>query len=217
VPAAPSAAPADSARRPLVQFDTVSKRFGSVVAVDIAPAGTSTLDPMNATLHELLTAPALASQRFCRLSALLTLLGNPALVPPELPPDSQPKATLHFLTWLSTVPLNTGAHTQLVVTNVMDRAYLLLDPQYAYVLRIPFVGSGPQSSLTLAENVATMMQTPLSPDNLALLDPAATSTVPQMRQVVLSGALGPEYLDQGATSGSDFWDDNIAQVIYDMS
>ena len=191
--------------------------FAGVVAYSAVPAATSALDPTTATLHELLTASALASQHLCRLSALLTLLGNPALVPPELPVSSQPKATLHFLTWLATVPLNTGAHTQLVITNVLDQAYLLLDPQYAYILRIPFIGAGQQSSLTVAENVATMLQTPLSSGNLVLLDPTATNGVPQMLQVVLSGALGPEYLDQGPASGSDFWDDNISQVVYNMS
>jgi len=191
--------------------------FAGVVAYSAAPSGTTDVDPTAATLHELLTAPALASEHFCRLSALLTLLASPAMIPPELPTSNQPKATLHFLTWLSTAPLTIGAHTQLVITNVLDQAYLLLDPQYAYTLRIPFVGTGPQSSLTLAENVATMMQTPLSQDNLALLVPAAVSTLPQMLQVLLSGALGPQYLDQGPSSGSGFWDDNIAQVVYDMS
>jgi len=38
-----------------------------------------------------------------------------------------------------------------------------------------------------------------------------------MLQVLLSGALGPQYLDQGPSIGSGFWDDNIAQVVYDMS
>jgi len=191
--------------------------FATVVSYNAVPAGTSPLDPTAATLHELLTAPALAAQHRCRLSALLSLLGNPVLIPPELPAGSKPKATLHFLAWLSTVPLNTGPHTQLVIANVFDQAYLLLDPQYAYALRIPFVGAGPQSSLTLAENVATMMQTPLPPDNLALLDPAATDTVPQMLQVLLSGALGPQFVDKGATTGADFWDNNIAQVVNTMS
>ncbi len=191
--------------------------FASVIAYNIAPAGTSSLDPRTATLHQLLTAPALASGHFCRLSALLALLGSPGLVPPEAAADSGSKATLHFLTWLGSVPLNTGAHTQLVITNALDQAYLLLDPRYAYAVRIPFVGAGPQPTQTVAENVATMMHTPLAADNLALLDPAATSGTPQMLQVLLSGAVGPEYLDNGATSGSDFWDDNIGQVVYDMS
>jgi hypothetical protein len=191
--------------------------FASVVAYKATTAGITTLDASTATMHDLLTAPALASQHLCRLNALLALLASPGLVPPELPAASPAKATVHFLTWLDTVPLNTGAHAQLVITNVLDSAYLLLDPQYAYAVRIPFVGAGPQSSLPLAQNVASMLQTPLAADNLAILDPTPTSAVPQMLQALQSGALGPEYLDNGATSGADFWDANLAQVVYDMN
>lgn len=191
--------------------------FATAVAYNVAAAGATTLDPSTATLHELLTASSLGSRHLCRLNALLAILGSPGLVPPELSGQSPAKATLHFLTWLETVPLNTGAHTQLVITNVLDKAYLLLDPQYAFCVKIPFVGGGPQSTLTVAQNVAAMLQSPLPAGNLAILDAAPTRTTPQVLQALLNGALGPAYLDQSATSGADFWDANLAQVVYDMS
>jgi len=190
--------------------------FASAVAFNAAPAGTTTLDPTSATLHDLLTAEALAASHFCKLSTLLALIGAPGLVPP--PAGMPPKATLHFLVWLDTVPLNTGAHTQLVFTSVLENAYLLLDPMYAYALRIPFVGSAPPSRLTLADNVATMLEVPIQPNNLALLDPAPTAAAPGILTALLSGALGPQYVnDDSHSSGSSFWDVRIAQIIDNLS
>ena len=181
--------------------------FAAAVAFNVAPAGTTTLDPLTATLHELLTAEALAAEQFCKLSALLALIANPAMVPPDA--GSPPKATLHFLVWLDTVPLSTGAHTQLVITHVLDNAYLLLDPMYAFVLRIPFAGSGPQPHLTLAENVASMMQMPIEQTNLALLDPSGTDGT-AVSQAMIGGTLGPQYLDDRSSSD---WDRGIAQIL----
>jgi hypothetical protein len=140
--------------------------FGSVVAFSVAPAGENSLDAMTATLQQLLTAPALAANQFCKLNALLALLGNPGLIPPDA---TATKASLHFLVWLDTVPLGTGTHTQLVISNVLQQAYLLLDPMYALALRIPFVGGGPNASQTVIENAAAMLQTVITPDNLAVL------------------------------------------------
>lgn len=191
--------------------------FASAVAHDAAPAGTPTLDPLTATLHDLLTADALGASHFCKLSALLTLLANPGSIPPGAGAGNPPKATLHFLVWLDTVPLGSGAHTQLLVTNVLPNAYLLLDPLYAFALRIPFSGAGPQSGVGAAVNVATMMQTPIAPTNLVVLDPAATAAVPQVLPTVVSGAMGPQYLDTTPTAGCTFWDGQIGQIIDNLS
>jgi hypothetical protein len=191
--------------------------FASVVAFNIAPAGASTLDPLTATLQQLLTAPALSSAHFCKLGSLLALIGNPQLIPPDAAAGTPAKPTLHVLSWLATVPLNTGAHVQLVIANVLDEAYLLLDPMYAYALRIPFTAAGPQASLDVIENAATMMQTPIARDNLALLDPAGTASVPQMLQILISGAVGPEYIDLDSPSGSYIWDATIARALDNMS
>lgn len=191
--------------------------FATAVAFNAAPAGTTTLDPVTATLHELLTAEALEAQHFCKLSALLTLIASPGLIPPDLPEGSPAKASLHFLAWLDTVPLNTGAHVQLVITNVLEQAYLLLDPMYAFALRIPFIGSGPQATLSTAVNVATMLQSPITPDNLAVLDPRGTSAAPGILQAMISGALGPQYLDGTSTEGYVAWDQRIEQILDNMS
>jgi hypothetical protein len=188
--------------------------FGSVVAFSIAPAGTTSLDPMTATLQQLLTAPALTAKHFCKLNALLALLGNPGLIPPDAT-GSATKARLHFLVWLDTVPLSVGAHTQLVISNVLQQAYLLLDPTYALALRIPFVGGGPSADLTVIENAAALLQASITPDNLAVLNAAGTSAVPQLIPALLGGTLGPQYLDKTA-SGSDGCDMQIARAFANM-
>ena len=191
--------------------------FATAVAFNAAPAGSTTLDPMTATMHELLTAETLEAPQFCKLGALLALIGSPGLIPPELPHGSPAKASLHFLVWLDTVPLNTGAHLQLLVTNVLNKAYLLLDPMYAFALRIPFNGLEPQADLSPAVNVAIMLQQPIKADNLAVLDPRGTSAGPGILQAMVSGALGPRYLDGGSSKGYVAWDEHIAQILDDMS
>jgi hypothetical protein len=188
--------------------------FGSVVAFSIAPAGENSLDAMTATLRQLLTAPALAANHFCKLNALLALLGTPGLIPPGAA-GAATKASLHFLVWLDTVPLGTGAHTQLVISNVLQQAYLLLDPMYALALQIPFVGGGPNAGLTVTENAAGMLQTSVTPDNLAVLNAVGTSAVPQLIPALLGGTLGPQYLDKSA-AGSDAWDMQIARAFSNM-
>jgi len=143
---------------------------------------------------------------------MLSLLGHPELIPPDADTASPPKPTVHFLVWLDTVPLNTGFHGQLVITNVLTDAYLLLDPTYGYALRIPFVGAGPQAALTVIENAATMLQTPIAQQNLAVLDPNGTASKPDMFQTLLSGALGPQYIEHDSIYGSEGWDIRIAQI-----
>jgi hypothetical protein len=190
--------------------------YASVVAFNTAPAGMTTLDPASATLAQLLGAQALAVTHFCKLTTLLALIGNPLLIPPDAPAGDPVKPSVHFLVWLDSAPLNSASHAQLIIANVLDNAYLLLDPTYAYVLRIPYVGAGPQASLSTVENAATMLQTPITRENLAVLDPAGTAAVPQLQQAVISGALGPQYISHDPTSGSESWDARIAQVFDDL-
>jgi len=190
--------------------------FGSVVAFDIAPAGTTTLDPMNATLHELLNSTALTYSHFCKLNALLALLGSPRLVPPDASVGATAKASLHFLVWLADVPFGIGAHAQLIIANVLDGAYLLLDPTYAVALRIPFVGAGPAAGRSVIENAATMLQAAIDSSNLAVLDSSGTVAVPQLPATLTSGQLGPQYIDLDPLSGSPAWDARIALVFSDM-
>lgn len=185
--------------------------FASIVAYNTAPVGTPTLDPMGATLHQLLTSPVLACGHFCKLAALLTLIGNPELMPPDAAPADPPKATVHFLVWLESTPLNVGVHSQLLITNVLDDAYLLLDPMYAFALRIPYVGT-PQAGLTQIENAAYMMQTPIAQDNLVVFDAAASAAAPQVLQTMVSGSMGLDYIYHDALYGSEGWDGVIAQT-----
>ncbi len=191
--------------------------FASVVAFNAAASGASTVNPLSATLNQLLTSSTFTAQHYCKLTALLSLLANPWLLPPDLTTTGTAKPTIHFLTWLPTVPLNTGAHCQLVVFDVLESAYLLLDPMYAYALSIPYVGSGPQSGLSVVENAATFLQTPGTQQNLAILDPSGTAAVPQMLTTLLSGALGPQYIDNGSTDGASAWDSLIGQTFENWS
>jgi len=191
--------------------------FASLVAFDAAPSGSTALDPMNSTMQQLLTAQALACGHFCKLATLLALLGDPQLIPPDTDAGSSPpKASLHFLVWLDNVPLNTGFHSQLIISNALDNAYLLLDPTFAYALRIPYVGAGPQAGLTVIENAATMLQTPIAQANLAVLDPRGTAAVPQMLSTQISGALGPQYIYHDSIYGSEGWDARIEQIFDNM-
>jgi hypothetical protein len=186
--------------------------YASVIAFNAAPLGATSLDPMNSTLMQLLTAQSMVCGHYCKLTTLLALMGNPQLIPPEPAGGAAVRPTLHFLVWLDTVPLQTGYHSQLIITGVLDNAYLLLDPTYGYALRIPFAGGGPQSGLTVIENAATMLQTPIDASNLAVLDPNRTSSTPQMLQTLISGALWPQYIFHDDIYGSTGWDNRIAQI-----
>jgi hypothetical protein len=212
------AAPADYVRSKLgAAFASLTDEgclatFASLIAFDCAPYGSTQLAPLTATLGELLSSQALACGHYCKLATVLTLLGYPALIPPDAPAGSPPKPTLHFLVWVAHQPLNDGVHSQLILSNVLDEAYLLLDPTYAYALRIPFVGAGPQASLTVIQNAATMMQTPIAQENLVVLNAAGTANVPQMLTTLISGELGPEYVLYDPLYGSDGWDAHVAQI-----
>jgi hypothetical protein len=190
--------------------------FATLAAFECAPNGDSLFDPLPATMRDLLSSPWLACGHYCKLTTLLSLLGHPELIPPDAPAGTPAKPTVHVLVWLEQVPLHTGVHAQLIVANVLNEAYLLLDPTYAYALRIPFVGAGPQPGLTVVENATSMLQTPITADNLAVLDPAGTSAVPQMLSVITGGALGPQYVYHDALYGCEGWDARLSQIFDSM-
>ena len=190
--------------------------FAAQVAFECAPLGPTPLAPLTATLGGLLNNTALTCGHYCKLTTLLSLLGHPELIPPDAAPGTPDKPTIHVLVWLPSVPLETGVHAQLIVANVLDNAYLLLDPTYGYALRIPFVAAGPQPDLTVIENAASMLLTPISADNLVVLDPGGTSAVPQMLTVVTSGGLGPQYVYHDGIYGCEGWDIRISQVFNSM-
>jgi hypothetical protein len=187
--------------------------YASLLSNSCAPLGSNSVTPIPATLQQLLAVSAMACGHYCKLATMLTLLGHPELIPPDADdPPAAAKPTVHFLVWLDTVPLNTGFHSQLLLSNLMPDAYLLLDPTYAYALRVPYVGAGPVTSLTAIENAATMLQTPIGRANLVVLDPAATASQPDMLQTILSGALGPQYIFHDSIYGSEGWDNRVAQL-----
>jgi hypothetical protein len=188
--------------------------YASLVAFSCAQVGTTSLAPLPSTMNELLGTPAMACGHFCKLTTLLTLLGHPEVIPPD---GAAGSPTLHFIVWLQNVPLDTGIHSQLILTNVLANAYLLLDPTYGYALRIPYSAAGPSTSLTAIENAATMLRTPIAAQNLAILDPAGTANWPTMTQTLLNGALGPQYIYHDGIYGSEGWDTQISQIFDSMS
>jgi hypothetical protein len=190
--------------------------FATVVASNGAPAGATSLDPMAASLRQLLSSSALTCGHFCKLATLLSLLGHPELIPPDADAGDPPKATLHFIVWLADVPMGTGLHSQLLLANVLDNAYLLLDPMYAFALRIPFVGAGPQADLSVIENAAVMLQTPVTRSNLTLLNPGPTAALPQMLPALTGAALGPQYILHDVLYGAEGWDLRIGQILNDL-
>jgi hypothetical protein len=187
--------------------------FASAVAFNVAPLGPTSVDPMNGTLGQLLTSPALTCGHFCKLTTLFSYLGNAQLNPSDAGAVPVAAPRLHFLVWLGTVPLQTGFHSQLVLQGVLDQAYLLLDPTYAYALRLPHPPGGPDPNLSVVENAAAILQSPLPATNLALLDERGSASMPQMIDTALSGALGPQFIYHDSIYGCEGWDARIAQII----
>ena len=187
--------------------------YASLVAFSSALLGTTSLAPLTASMSELLSAPAMACGHFCKLASLLTFLGHPEVIPPD---GAAGSPSLHFIVWLQSVPLDTGVHSQLILSNVLPNAYLLLDPTYGYALRIPYSPAGPSASLTVIENAASMLSTPIAAANLAILDPAGTANTPTMTQTLLSGTLGPQYVYHDSFYGSEGWDTRISQTFDSM-
>lgn len=173
---------------------------------------------MGASLRQLLQATALTCGHFCKLATLLSLLARATLSPPNLGnvANTSP-ATIHFLVWLDTVPLNTGYHSQLILSNALTNAYLLLDPLYSFALAIPYSASGPQAGLTDIENAATFLMQPINAQNLVQLDLGGTASNPNVPQVMISGGLGPQYIYHDSIYGSEGWDTRISQIVGNMS
>jgi hypothetical protein len=188
--------------------------YAAIVAASAAPVGDPGFPPMDASLRRLLHAPELACGHYCKLAVLLALLGRATLSPPDLGADSGSlPGTVNFLVWLDTVPLNTGYHSQLVVSNVLTNAWLLLDPLYGFALAIPFGSPGPQSGLTAIENAATSLMEPIKAQNLVQFNDTNLGSNPTITQLITSGDLGPQYIYHDSIYGSEGWDTRIAQVI----
>jgi hypothetical protein len=190
--------------------------YASALVFESAAVGACAYAPYTATVTQLLHSPAMACGHMCKLATYLSFLGHPELIPPDAAAGMPAKPTIHFVVWLVNVPLNTGIHSQLILSNVLDDAYLLLDPLYAYALRIPFGGRGPDPAKTVIENAATMMQVPIAAENLVILDPRGTADSPQIPQVVTSGVMGPQYIQHDSLYGSESWDTVIGRVFNDM-
>lgn len=192
--------------------------YASIIAFNAAPQGDPGFPAMDAKLAQLLSAKALTSAHYCKLATLLALLDRATLCPPELTTAPvSPPAAIHFLLWTDTLPLDSGYHAQLLVWNALTKAYLLLDPMYAFALAIPYGPSGPQPGLTDIENAATFLSQPLAAQNLVLLDASGLELNPTAIQYMTSGSLGPQYIYHGSTDGSEAWDARIAQIIANMS
>jgi hypothetical protein len=191
--------------------------YAALVAFSVAPSGINDLPPLTTTMQQMLTSSALTCGHFCKLATLLSLLGYPTLIPPDAPSGSAVKPTIHFLVWLAHVPLKTGVHSQLILDNVLDGAYLLLDPFFGFAMRLPFAGAYPQSDLTVIENAAGLLATPINPDNLVMLDTTDVTGKSTVLTVLPSGQVGPSWVYHDALFGSEGWDIHIGATFGNMS
>ncbi len=186
--------------------------YATVVSFNVAPTGDPTQGPFDATLNQLVNATALTCGHYCKLTTILTLLQYPQLIPPDATYGSQAKPTIHFVVWLDNVPLNTGIHSQLILSNVMDSAYLLLDPLYGFAMRIPYSSTYPQANLSVIDNAVRLLSTPHDPSNLIVLDPRGVASNPAVVPTMIGGQLNPSYIYYDALYGSIGWDDHIADT-----
>ena len=188
--------------------------FAAVTSFNVAPSSETgyIVPPLTATLSDLLTSQWLACGGYCKLTAILTAQEYPTIVPPDAAAGAPAKPTLHMVVWLQTAPINIGVHSQIVVANVLPDAYLLLDPFYAYAMRIPYGTSAPDPSLTVIENAAALLQTPALTDNVMLLDSTLIAERKQVMAAMMSGAMGPQYIYHDALYGSEGWDTVLATL-----
>jgi hypothetical protein len=193
--------------------------YAAQFAGSAVPEGFSSLAPQTASLEQLLTDTALGCGHYCKLAMLLTLLGYPGVIPPDASGGDPPKPTMHFAVWVPAATINIGYHSQLVLSNVLDNAYLLLDPMYAFAMRLPYAGAYPMASHTVLENAAALLQTPSATADFVDLWPA--NTVVKRSQVVtamMSGTMGPAYIyNSDPQYGADGWDRVMAGVIANMA
>jgi len=184
--------------------------FTQVPAASGAPATVSSID---ATFQQLMTASALDSSGLCKLTAWLSLLPSPRIIPPE----NGSKPTVHFLVWSAGSPLGTaGVYSQLVLSNVFTSAYLLLDPTYAVVASVPFGNGFPAAAQSVAQNLASLLQSPLAMQNVALLNPGGSPDPTALISALTGAQLGPQYLSADPVLGSDAWDSHIANTFLGM-
>jgi hypothetical protein len=192
--------------------------YAGIFAATVAPANGTSLAPMTASLQQLLTATGLACGHYDKLTMLLTLLGYPGLIPPDAPVGAPAKPTMHFAVWLANAPINIGVHSQLVVSNVLDSAYLLLDPMYAFAMRLPYAGGYPKASLSVLQNAAALLQTPSATGDFVDLWPGNNVVSrSQVVQAMTTGVMGPEYISFDDLSGSIGWDLQMATVLDNMA
>lgn len=187
--------------------------FAAVTSSLMAPIGSTALAPITATLTELLASPYLACGHYCKLTLLLSTLEYPTVLPPEAPAGSPAKPTIHFLVWLDTAPIDVGYHSQLVVTNVLDSACLLLDPTYGIAMVLPNDAQFPSAALTPIENAASLLQTPTAAGDLVIFNSSNASQGPTLLSAMLGGEMGPAYIYHDSIYGSEGWDTAMAAVV----
>jgi hypothetical protein len=187
--------------------------FAAVTASQVATLGDTPLAPMDATLLQLLGSTSLACGHYCKLTLLLATLEYPTILPPDAAAGSPPKPTIHFLVWLDSAPINVGYHAQLIVTNVLDNAYLLLDPTYGIAMSLPYDAGIPNASLTVIENATTLLESPAAAGALVVFNANSLSQGPQLATVMASGEMSPAFIYHDSIYGSEGWDTRMSEVV----
>jgi hypothetical protein len=189
--------------------------FAAVIAFNAAPQGDADVDPLPATLGQLLASPALACGHSCKLTVLLSVLGYPGILPPDAPAGAPAKPTVHMLVWLPNNPLNTGVHSQLVLANVFNDAYLLIDPLYAYVLRVPFGGVTPDPAQQVIVNAANLLATPAARGQCVIFGDGVQGQA-QVVAAMTRGQMNASFVYHDALYGSEGWDIALSQIVTHM-
>jgi hypothetical protein len=190
--------------------------YASYVAGAVAPAGAGTAAPLILTLHELLGSHTLSPAGYCKLTALLAIMTYPQLAPPDAAVGAPAKGTIHFLVWTDAAAFSDVGHTQLVLANVLDEAYLLLDPMYGFVMCIPY--SRPAAAgVSVVEHCATLLGTGIPSGNLAVVGAGPVAGQDAAISTMLGGILTVSEISDDSSNGSGAWDAHLTQTLFNLS
>jgi hypothetical protein len=196
--------------------------FATLVAFNMAPYGDPGIPPLTATLGQLMQAPLMSCGHYCKLTYMLSALAHSSLAPPDSESWEAYRPTMHFIVWNTNSPLNVGTHLQIIVTDALDASFLLLDPTYCFVMRIPNAAGSMPASGMVPESVAASLQQPVPADHLVVLDDAPVDDGgtftgrASVIQALTGGVLRPSDVYYDPSFGSDGWETAMSGVLERM-
>jgi hypothetical protein len=131
---------------------------------------------------------------------------------------------MHFIVWNTSSPLNVRVHLQIVVTDsFLDSSFLLLDPTYCLVMKIPNPSPVMPAPGTVPQSLAAALQQPVAAANLVVVDGAPVddggvyTDRANVMQALTSGVLSPADVYHDISFGSGGWESAMAGVIERMA